>query len=287
MKIHYNITKEQRKKTVEIVGRTLGVQPIYCGAPTFAYRVGAFEITRDGSICFGDEADEAEVERMRTALREAGFVAEEDESEMPTAEVETAGAAEVETAAMTDDENSLTISLPRSSFTETALKNLDALLASKGKLIQKAFNIEKATYTLTDETIKFAWFHGKIAEDTVRAYTDFIGKLYEMAQKQKRAVAREKPTENEKYAFRCFLLRLGMIGDAYKTSRKILLQNLTGSSAFKCGHRKEAASHEVSEKGADCRASTNVSERDDGATSLHGGHASPAARHFGRSAGRR
>ena len=234
MKIHYNITKEQRKKMVEIVGRTLGVQPIYCGAPTFAYRVGAFEITRDGSICFGDEADEAEVERVRLALREAGFVAEEDETEMTTAEVDS-------------EEDSLAISLPRRFFTETALKNLDALLASKGHLIQKAFNIEKAAYTLTDETIKFAWFHGKIAEDTVRAYTDFISKLCEMAQKQKRAVAKEKVVENEKYAFRCFLLRLGMIGAAYKTSRKILLQNLTGSSAFKCGHRREAASHEVSE----------------------------------------
>ena len=234
MKIHCNITKEQRKKMVEIVGRTLGVQPIYCGAPTFAYKVGAFEITRDGCICFGDEADEAEVERVRTALREAGFVAAEDETEMPTAEADS-------------DEDSLTVSLPRRFFTEMALKNLDALLASKGKLIQKAFNIEKAAYTLTDETIKFAWFRGKIAEDTVRAYTDFISKLCEMAQKQKRAVAKEKPTENEKYAFRCFLLRLGMIGDAYKTSRRILLQNLTGSSAFKCGHRKEAASHEVSE----------------------------------------
>ena len=234
MKIHYNITKEQRKKMVEIVGRTLGVQPIYCGAPTFAYRVGAFEITRDGSICFGDEADEAEVERVRLALREAGFVAEEDETEMTTAEVDS-------------EEDSLAISLPRRFFTETALKNLDALLASKGHLIQKAFNIEKATYTLTEETIKFAWFHGKIAEDTVRAYTDFISKLCEMAQKQKRAMAKAKPTENEKYTFRCFLLRLGMIGDAYKMSRKILLQNLTGSSAFKCGHRREAASHEVSE----------------------------------------
>ena len=234
MKIHYNITKEQRKKMVEIVGRTLGVQPIYCGAPTFAYKVGAFEITRDGSICFGDEADEAEVERVRTALREAGFVAEEDETEMPTAEVDS-------------EEDSLAISLPRRFFTETALKNLDALLASKGKLIQKAFNIEKATYTLTEETIKFAWFHGKIAEDTVRAYTDFISKLCEMAQKQKRAVAKEKAVENEKYAFRCFLLRLGMIGDDYKTSRRILLQNLTGSSAFKCGHRKEEANREVSE----------------------------------------
>ena len=250
MKIHCNITKEQRKKMVEIVGRTLGVQPIYCGAPTFAYKVGAFEITRDGSICFGDEADEAdeaEVERVRTALREEGFAAEEEEFEMTMAAVETAGEAAVETAATTDDENSLTISLPRSSFTETALKNLDALLASKGHLIQKAFNIEKVAYTLTDEMIKFAWFHGKIAEDTVRAYTDFISKLCEMAQKQKRAVAKEKVVENEKYAFRCFLLRLGMIGDDYKTSRRILLQNLTGSSAFKCGHRKEEANREVSE----------------------------------------
>ena len=238
MKIHYNITKEQRKKMVEIVGRTLGVQPIYCGAPTFSYRVGAFEITRDGSICFGDEADATEVEHVRTALRGAGFSAEEAESEMATAETE-------EEAAIEEDK--LIVSIPRNVLTETGRKNLDALLASKGKLIQKAFNIEKAAYTLTDETIKFAWFHGKIAEDTVRAYTDFISKLCEMAQRQKRAVAKEKPTENEKYAFRCFLLRLGMIGDAYKTSRKILLQNLTGSSAFKCGHRREAASHEVSE----------------------------------------
>ena len=239
MKIHYSITKEQRKKLVEVVGKALGVTASYCGAPSFSYRVGAFEITRDGCLCFADDADEAEVERVRTALREVGFVAEEDPFEVAMAESEE--------EATTDDENSLTISLPRSSFTETALKNLDALLASKGKLIQKAFNIEKATYTLTEETIKFAWFHGKIAEDTVRAYTDFISKLCEMAQKQKRAVAKEKAVENEKYAFRCFLLRLGMIGDAYKTSRRILLQNLTGSSAFKCGHRREVASHEVSE----------------------------------------
>ena len=176
---------------------------------------------------------------MRTTLREAGFTVAEDETELPTAEAEE--------ELTTDDEDSLAVSLPRSSFTETALKNLDALLASKGHLIQKAFNIEKAAYTLTDDRITFAWFHGEISEDTARAYTEFISKLYEMAQRQKRAVAKEKPTENEKYTFHCFLLRLGMIGDDYKTSRKILLQNLTGSSAFKCGHRKEAASHEVSE----------------------------------------
>ena len=47
--------------------------------------------------------------------------------------------------------------------------------------------------------------------------------------------------DNEKYAFRCFLLRLGFIGDEHKTSRKILLRNLSGSSAFKAGAAKEVA----------------------------------------------
>jgi hypothetical protein len=56
-----------------------------------------------------------------------------------------------------------------------------------------------------------------------------------MARNQKRINAKEKEVDNEKYAFRCFLLRLGFIGDEYKTARKILLRNFTGSSAFKSG----------------------------------------------------
>ena len=58
----------------------------------------------------------------------------------------------------------------------------------------------------------------------------------------RQVTATEKPVENEKYAFRCFLLRLGFIGSEYKAERKILLKNLTGSSAFKDG----GVNHEVS-----------------------------------------
>ena len=145
------------------------------------------------------------------------------------------------------DEDSLSISLPRSLFTETSLKNLDALLRSKGRLIRHAFDIREATYTLTDDRITFAWLHGTITNERATAYATFISKLCEMARTQKRVTAKEKIVDNEKYAFRCFLLRLGMIGSAYKESRKILMQNLTGSSAFKSGHRKEAEHHAVSE----------------------------------------
>lgn len=52
--------------------------------------------------------------------------------------------------------------------------------------------------------------------------------------------------DNEKYAFRCFLLRLGFIGDEYKADRKVLLKNLSGSSAFKDGAKKEGNTDEIS-----------------------------------------
>jgi hypothetical protein len=60
-----------------------------------------------------------------------------------------------------------------------------------------------------------------------------------MARNQKRITAKEKEIPNEKYAFRCFLLRLGFIGKEYKEERKILLRNLTGSAAFKGGVKNE------------------------------------------------
>ena len=282
MKVNYNIQKEERKAMVAAVGKVLDTKPAYCGAPSFSYKVGAFEIMKDGCLYFDDATDEATVARVRTALREESFMSENGEDEAScaataadepiqteTAENEPAAeetaveeATEVDTAeselpstepapteeAMAEtDEDSLSISLPRSLFTETALQNLDALLRSKGRLIRHAFDIRESTYTLTDDRITFAWLHGTITDETATAYATFISKLCEMARTQKRVTAKEKIVDNEKYAFRCFLLRLGMIGNAYKMSRKILLQNLTGSSAFKSGYRKGAEDHAVSE----------------------------------------
>ena len=296
MKVNYNIQKEERKAMVAAVSKVLGEKPAYCGAPSFSYKVGTFEITKDGSLCFDDATDEAMVARVRTALREAGFTSEDGENEASCADtgaddpIQTGAsveeptavdAAEIEssrtetapdepTVVETEadeqiqmetpkeaspaeetetepDEDSLSISLSRSLFTETALQNLDALLLSKGRLIRHAFDIREATYTLTDDRITFAWLHGTITDETAKAYAEFISMLCLMARTQKRVTAKEKIVDNEKYAFRCFLLRLGMIGSAYKESRKILLQNLIGSSAFKSGHRKEAEDHAVSE----------------------------------------
>ena len=56
-----------------------------------------------------------------------------------------------------------------------------------------------------------------------------------MAQRQKRVIPTAADTDNDKYTFRCFLLRLGFIGNDYKATRKVLLKNLTGNSAFRHG----------------------------------------------------
>ena len=287
MKVNYNIQKKERKAMVGIVSKVLDIKPVYCGAPSFSYKIGAVEITKAGILCFDDATDEATVARVRTALHEAGFMSEDGEDEVSCADtgedkpiqteaaedelaaVETAEIEPSQTEAVEDnvpvqvetpaeviameeavaatDEDSLSISLPRTLFTETALQNLDELLLSKGRLIRHAFDIREATYTLTDDRITFAWLHGTITDETAKAYAEFISKLCQMARTQKRVTAKEKIVDNEKYTFRCFLLRLGMIGSAYKESRKILLQNLTGSSAFKSGHRKGAENHAVSE----------------------------------------
>ena len=97
---------------------------------------------------------------------------------------------------------------------------------------------------VTEEKVSFPWFSEMPTPEELSAYEMFICKLCEMAGNQKRITAREKTVDNEKYAFRCFLLRLGFIGAEHKQTRKILLRNLTGSSAFKDSQPKEVESCE-------------------------------------------
>lgn len=125
--------------------------------------------------------------------------------------------------------------------------NLTNLLEAKGSLIKKALGISELPIEITEEQISFPWFSDGLDADTVKAYTDFIAALCKMSREQKRISNTEKVVENEKYAFRCLLLRLGFVGAEYKRDRKILLKNLTGSSAFKNETKKEEADDEISE----------------------------------------
>lgn len=150
-----------------------------------------------------------------------------------------------------DGDIGLVIEMPRASFTDTALDNLKRLVESKGSLIQKALGAETLELEITDDKVGFPWFENGTDPDAVKAYTHFVAALCEMARVQKRVTAKEKETDNDKYAFRCFLLRLGFIGAEYKEERKILLKNLSGSSAFKTGQKKGFSQDDLDKAKAD------------------------------------
>ena len=250
MEVRFNVTGAKRKEMVKVISEALGGWEIkYLGVPSCSYQVGDFEITRDGTLIFADRTDSKMAGEVLVGLASAGFECEKADTTEPEPKEDVPAAADEPQNTTAGEPVDLSISLPRDSFTDEALNNLDNLLESKGNLIRKAFGIEEATYTLADDRITFAWMTGEITPDKAKAAQDFISKLCEMARTLKRVTSKAKTVENEKYAFRCFLLRLGLIGNEYKTSRKVLLQNLSGSASFKSGHRKEAEGNEVSEQG--------------------------------------
>ncbi len=248
MRFEFNRTGAERKALVQAMGEILEVKPKYLGMPTAAYQVDYFHIDKTGAVEFDDRADSEEIENLLERLAERGIIAtpaetvQEGGTEEETAEPENP-AEELET----EPQLGLTVAMPRDSFTDAALENLQKLVDAKGSLIKKALAVESLSIETDGEKVSFPWFAEGQDSESVKAYTHFIAALCDMARNQKRITAKEKPTDNEKYAFRCFLLRLGFIGTEYKGERKILLKNLSGSSAFKNGGRKEAAGSEVSE----------------------------------------
>ena len=232
MTITINATGAERKRLVKTISEWLGEDARYCGAPSFAYEIDRFRVEKDGSLTFSDLIDSAVVERLLEHIYDEGFDIDQSHTED---EPET----EAETATANGDLDGITIQLPASQFNEATLANLEALVAAKGNLIKKALKADELPIEKTDEYIAFPWFRPFTDPQEMEAYTHFLTALCEMARTQKRITAKEKEVENEKYAFRCFLLRLGFIGEEFKRERKILLRNLEGSSAFKSGSKKE------------------------------------------------
>jgi hypothetical protein len=216
MTIDYKVTGAERKKLVSAIEDILETKAKYLGVPSCAYQIGSFTLDKTGTLTFDDGTDEDQVEILIEALMEQGFEAE-----------------------IKKESSGLIIGMPRSLFTESALFNLQSIVEAKGHLIKKALGIDELPIDITNEKVSFPWFKGEPKADEVKAYSHFVSALCEMARTQKRITAKEKEVENEKYAFRCFLLRLGFIGTEYKEARKILLRNLTGNSAFKSGQSKE------------------------------------------------
>ena len=224
MKIDFHVSGTERKNLVNAISLITGENAIYQFMPTCAYEIGNFTVTKDGALEFDDRIDSEEVETLLDQLAQQGFTAAETNMAEP------------------EEPMGFTISVP---LDKVNCGNLTRLLEAKGGLIRKALGVAELPIEISEDKVSFPWFSTLPEPEECEAYSHFICALCEMSVTQKRVNASEKEVDNEKYAFRCFLLRLGFIGNEYKAERKILLQNLSGNSSWKNGApEKEVAACE-------------------------------------------
>lgn len=230
-----------RRELVKVLGEHIGLKPKYLGVPSFAYQVGEYTVDREGRIR-NKVGDEVELEDILNSEKKT-----------------------------TD----LMIALPMEGHNGKTLRNLVNMIYSRQVMIKKVFEIEENIvegYFITainhmdvqttsqfiyilkelgvencrgihfeEDKIAFNITKQEIEPEEVKAFADFLSLLNKKAKELKYASDKQVNTDNEKYAFRTWLMRLGMIGDEYKATRKVLLQNLSGNGAFrKPGESNEA-----------------------------------------------
>lgn len=259
MKINYNVTGSDRKQLVSIITRETGVKATYKGMPSMAYCIDGITVEKDGTMVWDENTDAATIRKIIDALAAAGFEGTGDTPQPAEAP-----------APQEAEPVELTVSMPLTRHTGASLRNLINLVYTRASLLNKAlgtsFRVEqgltdalqddactltvesllgavaayedehgKALYgiTITPEEISFTSLPETTEPERLRAFTELVAMMNKQAIEQKRVQAKAVNEENEKYALRIWLTRLGMNGPEFKTTRKVLMENLTGHSAFR------------------------------------------------------
>lgn len=251
MRYNYNLSGSGRKPLLEAASQILDKPAVYQGAPSFAYTVGDYTVDRNGILSYNSNIHPDFAAVLISDLQERGFVAEiisDTDDDEPTTEnaydtdeneaIVTENIASTEVTD-TDSSDILTIEVPDNGFTPEAKENIRKIVASKKTVLEKALESDGLPIVEKDGKITFPWFTLHGIDGEADAYSRLVTAICKMAKEQKRVTATEKPIENEKFTMRLFLIRLGFIGDEYKTARKILLRNLSGNASWKSGHKPE------------------------------------------------
>lgn len=256
-KYSFKVTGLERKRIIAIIADEFIESVEYQGPPTFAYKTtSGWTIDRDSVVTTPETGIKEEHVTLRMVLDALNF----------------AGA---------KAEGNLTITLPMDGHNGNALRNIVNLIWSKQSLIQKALarqeliipeslvttinavpidTLEEFTSVvnnaieteqitghsdldidLVDKSISFSFFNASLDAEEVHAFGILCFQLNEQAIKQKFSSTKQKEASNDRYAFRCFLLKLGFIGAEYKAARKILLSKLDGNSSYRTIEAQQAA----------------------------------------------
>jgi len=194
----------ERKEIMNVISELVGKPVYYAGAPTFAFESGGWTLDRNGTLT-SPEVEPNQLRRILDALKENSLTAD----------------------------GSLILGL-KEEAEDKAIRNLQNLLSSKASLFRQALGNETDLEAKQEgKTVFFMNLPATLEWDELSSTILLCRKLLEQAKLVDRVSPKEDPTDNPKYSMRCFLLRLGFIGDEYKAARKQILRNLEGSSAFR------------------------------------------------------
>lgn len=256
----------ERKNAAARLAELTRERAVYTKMPRCAYEVGSYAIERDGSITVCENADLAP---LRTLAQE-GLLEGWEEPAEENAETAQETATEAENNApdaaeempgvpVETQKDILTISVPLAGHTANSLRNLAAMIYSRGPLLSKTtggsfgctlkqvdalkdcLTVEDTLLHLTSDltgltiTADKLIFAFPFTEDAkkVQVFTQLVAQMNKTAKAQKRVMAKAVDASNERYIFRIWLLALGMGGDEFKIARRVLLSPLTGNTAFK------------------------------------------------------
>lgn len=256
--IAYEKNTEDRKVIVKRLEQLTGIKAFYTRMPRCAFEIGDYTVEKYGRVTVPEDSEM--LEHIETLLEEGLVVPAQTEQADEEATEETAEeAAADETAEETAEPIAVTISLPTEGHSPASLRNLIAMVYSRGSLLSKATGghfycsdeaMEKAKEApdvtrliataqmlegleITEDRISFTGFPATTDPVRVRTFTQLAALMNKLALEQKHTQARRTREENERYIFRIWLLRLGMTGPEYAKARAILLRPLSGSAAFK------------------------------------------------------
>ncbi len=235
---------ENRKDLVKAVSEFSGENAKYMGVPTFAYKVGVYTIDKDGVI-----TSDSEMDKLKGFLIEKGFIQQESI-------------------------DSIEFSIPIGDADKTAVINFVNMLYSKQYLINRALqmaalsihdsflkeleskelseitNVEYSGFRIENDCLVFNYPNAESGE-MLKAYMTLMCMAFAKAKESTRVQAKLTQPENEKYYMRCWLIRLGLGGKGGAETRKALLKNLKGHSAFRTEEDIEKAKEKYKQKKAE------------------------------------
>lgn len=233
-----------RRELIDALYSITGNKMRYQGPPTFSYTDGTFTINREGHLIV--ESIDSNVGVLKQLAAKKYIEDSWDE-----------------------DRSIISIDIPISKHTGPSLVRLVRIIWTKEQLINKAVG-SPAGFKISDgfmdklskeppanvSEFLFLWEQDSSDENTkgltfddkkihfvgvpytqepewLRAYMDLATAISDEALAAKKVRPLRAEAENERYYFRVWLVRIGLNGDDYKSTRKALLSKLSGNSAFK------------------------------------------------------